>query len=297
MTVPAVELELAPPPRKADIVNVASVPQRSPFRYPGGKTWLVPKLRRWLGSAPARPAVFVEPFAGGATCSLTAAFERLAEEVVMVELDESVAAVWETVLGGGAEDLARRILSFRLTGDTVREELAREPADAGERAFQTVLRNRVNRGGILAPGAGLIKEGENGKGLRSRWYPETLARRIRDIDRVKDRITFVKGDGLEVMRRYAGRADAVFLVDPPYTAGGKSAGARLYAHNALDHGALFSLCGTVRGDFLMTYDNAAEVRGLAERHGFDTEAVAMKNTHHAEMNELLIGRDLSWVRG
>jgi hypothetical protein len=24
-------------------------------------------------------------------------------------------------------------------------------------------------------------------------------------------------------------------------------------------------------------------------------AVAMKNTHHAEMDELLIGRDLSWV--
>ena len=23
------------------VVNVASVPQRSPFRYPGGKTWLV----------------------------------------------------------------------------------------------------------------------------------------------------------------------------------------------------------------------------------------------------------------
>jgi DNA adenine methylase len=30
------------------IVNVASVPQRSPFRYPGGKTWLVPRVRRWL---------------------------------------------------------------------------------------------------------------------------------------------------------------------------------------------------------------------------------------------------------
>jgi len=25
------------------IVNVAMVPQRSPFRYPGGKTWLIPE--------------------------------------------------------------------------------------------------------------------------------------------------------------------------------------------------------------------------------------------------------------
>jgi hypothetical protein len=45
----------------------------------------------------------------------------------------------------------------------------------------------------------------------------------------------------------------------------------------------------------MTYDNAEEVRALADRHGFETKTVAMKNTHHAEMDELLIGRDLDWV--
>ena len=48
------------------VVNVASVPQRSPFRYPGGKTWLVPCVRQWLQSLEKRPTVLVEPFAGGA---------------------------------------------------------------------------------------------------------------------------------------------------------------------------------------------------------------------------------------
>ncbi len=46
----------------------------------------------------------------------------------------------------------------------------------------------------------------------------------------------------------------------------------------------------------MTYDDAPEVRSLARQHGFDTEAIPMKNTHHAEMMELLIGRNLDWVR-
>src|SRR3954453_16467871 len=46
-------------------VNVASVPQRSPFRYPGGKTWLVPYIRSWLTSKKAVPCILVEPFAGG----------------------------------------------------------------------------------------------------------------------------------------------------------------------------------------------------------------------------------------
>jgi DNA adenine methylase len=35
---------------------------------------------------------------------------------------------------------------------------------------------------------------------------------------------------------------------------------------------------------------------MVERHGFDAVEIAMKNTHHANMNELLIGKDLSWAR-
>src|SRR6266852_8769865 len=101
-------------------VNVASVPQRSPFRYPGGKTWLVPLFRRWMMSLPSQPAVLVEPFAGGGIISLTAAFEQLADRVVMVELDEQIAAVWQTILGGDAAWLAKRILSFDLTPESAK---------------------------------------------------------------------------------------------------------------------------------------------------------------------------------
>src|SRR5206468_7753694 len=82
-------------PETASIVNVASVPQRSPFRYPGGKTWFIPHLRDWLQSFKNRPSVFVEPFAGGGIASLTVAMEDLAERVVMAELDSNVAAVWK----------------------------------------------------------------------------------------------------------------------------------------------------------------------------------------------------------
>ena len=81
-----------------DIVNVASVPQRSPFRYPGGKTWLVPRLRQWLASRPVKPREFIEPFAGGGIASLTTAFEDRAERVTMVERDEQVAAVWRVII-------------------------------------------------------------------------------------------------------------------------------------------------------------------------------------------------------
>jgi len=276
-------------------VNVASVPQRSPFRYPGGKTWLVPLFRRWMFSLPHEPQILVEPFAGGGIISLTAAFEWLANKVLMVELDEQIAAVWQTILGGEAHWLAKRLLAFELTPESAKAELAKPPKSRREFAFQTMLKNRTAHGGILAEGAGVLKHGENGKGILSRWYPQTIARRITNIGLVADRLGFIHGDAFDVLTRFQKEREAVFFIDPPYTAGGKRAGSRLYTHSEIDHERLFSLCEKLRGDFLMTYDNAEEVRALAERHGFETKSVPMKNTHHAEMDELLIGRNLDWV--
>ena len=278
------------------VVNVASVTQRSPFRYPGGKTWLIPHIRRWFSCLSEKPALLVEPFAGGGIVSLTAVFEDWADRVLMVERDEGVASVWQAVIGPEGERLADRILNFHLSKEAVAKELSRHPTSLTDAAFQTILRNRTNHGGIMAPGAGQTLSGENGKGISSRWYPETISKRIRDIGRVKDRIDFVQGDGLAALRQYAERENAVFFIDPPYTAAGKRAGTRLYTHNAIDHNRLFDLVGGLRGDFLMTYDNSAELRNRAARHGFDYEAVPMKNTHNTRMTELLIGRDLSWAR-
>lgn len=278
------------------VVNVASVPHRSPFRYPGGKTWLVPRVREWLLSLPKRPGLFVEPFAGGGIVALTVAMERLAGEVLMAELDHRVASVWETILCGDVEWLAKQIEDFAFSSEAVEDLLALEDLHGPELAFQTIVRNRVSHGGIMAPGAGMIKNGEAGRGLASRWYPETLSRRIRRIAQARHCIHFVARDGLEVMMEQSQRPDAVFFVDPPYSAPGKSAGRRLYTHHELDHERLFGIAEMLRGDFLMTYDNAASVRRMAESHGFDLLPIAMKSTHHAKMTELLIGRNLDWAR-
>jgi len=136
------------------IVNVASVPKLSPFRYPGGKTWFIPYIRQWLSPYvrqkhhlnPISPEHFIEPFLGGGSISLTVASERLVKKTTMVEIDADVAAVWHTVLN--AEDgewLAKRILSTSLTIENIEVLLNNAPDTVRERAFQTILRNRVYR--------------------------------------------------------------------------------------------------------------------------------------------------------
>jgi DNA adenine methylase len=279
----------------ARVVNVASVAQLSPFRYPGGKTWLIPRVIRWLLDQARRPAQLIEPFAGGGIVSLTAANMKLADHVTMVELDPDVASVWNTMLSDDAEWLANEIVSFCLTSENVKARLQTLATSVRERGFQTILRNRVYHGGILAPGSGVIKFGENGRGIASRWYPETLRKRIMKVASLRDGVTFINGDGIQSMRDNAHRTDTVFFIDPPYTAAGKKAGSRLYTHSELDHEELFRVAATLAGDFLMTYDDAEGVRDLARRYGFKMQAIAMKTTHHAEMNELLIGRNFDWL--
>jgi DNA adenine methylase len=140
-----------------------------------------------------------------------------------------------------------------------------------------------------------LKHTENGKGIRSRWYPETLRKRIQNIKYVREKITFVEGDGIEAVKKYASDKEAAFFIDPPYTAAGKRAGSRLYTHCELDHEELFEQCGEINGSFLMTYDVADELMEMAKTRNFRVDKVSMKNTHHSTMQELVIGKDLSWV--
>lgn len=273
--------------------NVAQVRQLSPFRYPGGKTWLIPEIRRWLLAAHRPVSILVEPFAGGGIAGLTAAAEGLAAQVLLGELDDDVAAVWDTIFHGTPDDvqwLCRRILTFSVTLEDVRAVLADNPTTSRSRAFRTIVKNRMQRGGIMSAGAGLVKAGESGRGLNSRWYPETLVKRIEMLHTLRDRITFQHRDAFRVIAEHQENSDACFFIDPPYTAGGKKAGTRLYTHNAIDHEALFALMARVQGSVLMTYDDTIEVKTLARQYGFRTDSVPMKNTHHAIIQELLVLR-------
>jgi DNA adenine methylase len=269
-------------------VNVASVPQRSPFRYPGGKTWLIPTVRKWLSQTNEK--ILIEPFAGGGIVSLTAAFEHYSHQIIMAELDPEIAAVWETILGDENNWLADRILNFELTIDNINYEIQRENKSVREIAFCTILKNRTYHGGIIAKGSGLLKHGENGKGILSRWYPRTLYDRIKNIDKIKQYITFKFEDAYKLIEDNIDNTDAFFFIDPPYTKAGK----RLYTLFDVDHEGLFEKVSRIRGKFLLTYDDTPQIRHYAHKYGLLYKTIPMKTTHHLQKNELLITDNLTW---
>ena len=272
------------------VVNVASVPQRSPFRYPGGKTWLVPTARRWFAEA-SKGSHLIEPFAGGAIISLTAAAEHYFEHVTLVELDDDMAAAWQTILSDDSQWLIQQIATFNVTPENINEVTTHADDGTKERGFATIVRNRTNHGGILAKGSGLIKSGENGKGLGSRWYAKTLIKRIADVNRISDRINFIHGDAFSVMEQNMDDPTAFFFIDPPYTVAGR----RLYTHHEVDHYRIFDLASRMRGHFLMTYDNTPEVRQWAEMFGLPYMTIPMQTTHLVTKEELLISDNFEWM--
>ena len=271
-------------------VNVASVPQRSPFRYPGGKTWFIPMLRKWLSSFDNNEITLVEPFAGGGIVSVTAACENLANRILMNELDPEVAAVWHTIFGEDNQWLCDRIMNFQLTLENAIAAINLPDKTVRELAFSTILKNRIYHGGIIAKGSGPLKSGENGKGIASRWYPDTLKRRIREIDTVKHKFTFEEQDAFNILEAYAGYTNFCFFIDPPYVKAGK----RLYTYFDIDHEKLFKAISKLQGNFLITYDDADEIRYLVSKFGFQFRKIPMKTTHHLEKNELIIANNFDW---
>ena len=277
------------PASRLPAVNVATVPQRSPLRYPGGKTWLIPHIREWLSKA--APSILIEPFAGGGIVSLTAVMEHLVDQAIMIEIDRDVAAFWHAALRDGST-MASRIRECQPTRAMLCNWESVQPRCVHEHGFRTLVLNRTRRAGILAEGSSYMRTGENGRGLLSRWYPDTLAKRLSAIGVYAHKIAFVEGDGVQLLplllEGWGSRA-AVFI-DPPYTAGGKQAGRRLYANSEIDHAALFALLAEHKTNFLMTYDAASEIVELVGKYGFEAVSVEMQNAHGNRLPELVITR-------
>jgi DNA adenine methylase len=260
----------------------------SPFRYPGGKSRLRATIINWISQLGFRPTDFVEPFAGGASVGLAIAELDLADHVTLAEIDPDVSAVWDVVLNGQAAAFADRITTFRLNRLTAAEVVAREPADQLARAFRCLLLNRISRAGIMAPGAGWLNQGEDGHGIGSRWYPKTLSNRVTSTNALRDKVTFVQRDGLEVLKDFAKRQRAVAFVDPPYVVNGRGAGQRLYTHHDVCCDKLFKIVRTFTGPMVITYHRSVIVERLADTAGLERHTITIQTGHTRPKRELIM---------
>jgi DNA adenine methylase len=69
----------------------------SPLRYPGAKRWMCDYISRSIHRNDLLPALFVEPFAGGASVSLSQLRAGLTDKVILNDRDPQIASFWATV--------------------------------------------------------------------------------------------------------------------------------------------------------------------------------------------------------
>lgn len=267
-----------------------------PLRYPGGKRWFVPYAKKFV--LHKRPKVFVEPFAGGASVSLSLLKQGLVDHIVLVELDHRVAAFWSQAIYDA--NFSKKVAEFKCNKTNVEAVIA----DRTETnlAFWTLVQNRCGYGGILD--SGLLQKGDKCKcadpsicpicegtgyeGVKSRWNSTKLVTVMEDLYRLRKQITFIEGDGIQKgLEEYNSPENAAFI-DPPYVVAAKT----LYQHHEFDHKDLFVRLTSWSGRWVATYDDVPLITGLADAGGIAHQRIPMRTRTHALKHELIISPDL-----
>lgn len=241
----------------------------SPLRYPGSKRRLASYIERALTLNDLRPALFVEPFAGGASVALQLANDGLVEAIGLIDRDPLVAAFWKTVFWD-ADWLVEKVETIEVTLGKWREFKSMVPEGTRDRALACLFLNRTSFSGILAPGAGPIGGHQQNTDYRidCRFPRETLVKRIRQAEKLRDRVAFVWNlswaKGLSILRRmqqYGSLPKNVFFYfDPPFF----EKADRLYTYyfSDDDHRRLRDTVLGLDDPWIMSYDSVERVEEL-----------------------------------
>lgn len=256
-------------------------------------------LAELFWAADSGPEVWFEPFAGGAGAGLTALVDHDVPELWLADSSPALGAFWRTVLANG-ERFAQWVETFEPTIETfyaAREAVHDACVDEFRLAQAAFLLNRCSRSGMIRSDVGPIG-GRSQMGrwkLDCRWNAPALAERIRAVNRLRDRITFLDGDAETLLEDLpkSGFSNEVFVfADPPHVEQGR----RLYAMGALDHERFRDAVAALDGPWAMTYDDVPLVHSLYQ--SFDRFTVDMQHSAGASKlgrEALVVSADMADV--
>jgi DNA adenine methylase len=246
----------------------------STLLYAGRKSWFVKYSAKYFRKHPC--TTLIEPFAGSAVVGLSLLHAGMIEHLLLVEKDRRIVRL----LRGMVNDpkLADRYAAFKCTRENV-ERLLRDEKSAFRYLVQSRCANRAKFDGGLRTD------------IDARWCRDLVVKNLRRVHAMRERITVIEGDGLEVMRQYADDPSVGCFADPAYTADVKSKGDTVYRYHKIDHQKLFSCLSRWRGPFLMTEDNSRTVRRLALCYRFISKKVGMVTAGNKKKNELMLWRE------
>lgn len=268
---------------------------KSPFRYPGGKAYLLPEIATAVQSSCPGITYYAEPYAGGAGAAIELLALGAVSKIFLNDADPRIAAAWQSILQE-SEGFVRMIQDVDLDIGTWRtyNEIVKNPhlADSMlQLGFATFFMNRTNRSGIVT-GAGPIGGYEQSGQWRlgARFYRETMEKRVRWLAERQDQIEVTNLDGVEFIRSFKAQKArrTFFFIDPPYV----GAGSRLYL-NRMNEEKHTELAKAIRRkksvlNWLMTYDDCPLIRSLYSDFSVESSPIRYSLQKKRTENELKI---------
>lgn len=238
----------------------------SPLRYPGGKSKLIPTIYKQIECKAVRR--FVEPFAGGASVGLSLLETGVVQELILNDLDFGIYSLFETILKD-VDWLIDEIETLDLSHDDFYHHRSivkhkYKGCSQREAALSMLITNRLAYSGICKANSMGGKHGTK-EMLLSRWNPKELVKRIKKIHSMRDCITVLNKDALEVIEEYYWDDKTAILCDAPYFLKGEQLYNHYYLNN--DHQNLSALLeslfqGMPGAHMIVTYDEHEFIRKL-----------------------------------
>lgn len=282
----------------ANVVKWCTRSDISPLRYPGGKRKLAPLIADLISKTRVRPALFVEPFAGGASVSISLLEADYVDMIALVDADPLVASFWVTVFSPEAETLADMVYDANVTLEEW-QRLKQSPANYGlAAAFKCLFLNRTSFSGALHQNAGPIGGMSQSSAYKvdCRFNRTKLAERILELSRLRHRVRFVRNESYTKTIRDVRRTSIVrdrpeslfWYLDPPFFA--KADKLYRYHFRREEHEALANEIGKIPGRWLLSYDDHPDARRLyGEHHGY--ALVNLQYSARIDESERLVAKE------
>ncbi|GBG13516.1 DNA adenine methylase [Novimethylophilus kurashikiensis] len=265
---------------------------RSLLRYPGSKARFVDFISRAIRLNGLSGYVFAEPFCGGASASIALLESGCADYVALNDADPLVAHLWDTVFSEThAEWLAEQVMTIPLTIDEWRRQKALEPISPRESALKCLYLNRTSFNGIIHQSGPLGGWGQTKRTVGVRFNRERLATRIRELSKLGDRVLSVSNNNWETFcDRLLANNKCFFYLDPPYYH--KAEQLYGYYFDKEGHARLRDYLIASKAKWMLSYDDAPEVRSLYQRYSLKARIIDSTYSTHPMGGASHVGREV-----
>lgn len=233
----------------------------SPLRYPGSKSNLADYFETFIKENLLLGAHLFEPYAGGASISLSMLARGLVSKATLVEKDPLVFAFWKSIKED-PEGLCERVQKAKVTLEvwkSYRKYLAPNALDEFpllDLGFAGLFFNRTSFSGIIGAGPiGGMTQTSNYK-INCRFNKERIILQILEVAKLRKQLSVVHGDALGYLHKNRSRISkghSLVYIDPPYFQQGR----RLYRHHYLleQHKRLADFINRETYPWIVSYDN------------------------------------------